>query len=575
MAAATARALGKLEVGAALREIAALVELLGGDAYRAKAYAIGARAIEASDEEPATLAREGRLTELPGIGKGIASQIEALLATGTAPVLEKLRAEAPRGAGELARVRGMTLKRMRALQDALGIDSVASLRAACEAGRVREVRGFGERTERALLRAAGDLARPAEPDARDRRVLLVDAVTVADVLAAYVRACPGVARAEIAGSVRRWKESVSRVVVVAATDDADASARAAARCPEAWSRAVRDGVVTLRFAAGLDAEVHLVPPARFATAWVRLTGSRAHVRELEAIARARHVALDAIHARDEGDLYARLGLALVPPELREGAGEIERARRRDAFDDLVALDDVRGMVHCHTTYSDGRDTVLAMAREAERMGMEYLTITDHSPTAHYAGGLDLDRLKKQWDEIDEAQSQVKVRLLRGTESDILADGALDWPDRVLERLDVVIASVHARHKMDEDAMTARIVRAMKHPVFKIWGHALGRLVERRPPIACRVPEILDAVAASRAAVEVNGDPYRLDLPPEWIHEARARGIPFVVSVDAHSTRGMHNLVFGVATARRGGLTRGEVLNTRGAREFARRVRPAA
>jgi DNA polymerase (family 10) len=298
------------------------------------------------------------------------------------------------------------------------------------------------------------------------------------------------------------------------------------------------------------------------------------VARLDAIARDRGVSLDDPPAAGEAEVYGRLGLTFVPPELREDAGEIALAGAGDTFADLVALGDIRGMVHCHTEHSDGRNTVLEMAQEADAMGMDYITITDHSPSAHYARGVALDRLQRQWDEIAAAQEQVRVKILRGTESDILADGALDYPDRILEQLDVIIASIHGRLKMDEDAMTARIVRAMKQPVFKIWGHALGRLVLRRPPIACRVEEILDAVAASPAAIEVNGDPYRLDLAPEWIRSARARRIPFVISVDAHSTRGMHNLVYGVQTARRGGLRRGEVLNALPAPAFAQRVKPS-
>jgi DNA polymerase (family 10) len=317
----------------------------------------------------------------------------------------------------------------------------------------------------------------------------------------------------------------------------------------------------------------VVPERDFAAALVRLTGSPEHVARLEVIARDKNVSLDA-PAADEREVYARLGLAYVAPELREDRGEIEAARDGTVPEDLVTLADIRGMTHCHTVYSDGKATIEEMARAAEAMGMEYLTITDHSPSAYYAGGVTLDRLARQWDEIARVQELVKVRLLRGTESDILEDGALDYPDTILEKLDVVIASIHSRMKMDEAAMTARLVRAMRQPVFKIWGHALGRLILRRDPFACRLDEVLDAVAESRAAIEVNGDPYRLDLAPEHIQAARARGIRFVISTDAHSTAALGNLRFGVHTARRGWLRRSEVLNTLGADEFVRAVRPA-
>ena len=259
--------------------------------------------------------------------------------------------------------------------------------------------------------------------------------------------------------------------------------------------------------------------------------------------------------------------------MREDEGEIEAAAAGTLPSHLVDLAEIRGMVHCHTTYSDGAHSIEEMARGADALGMEYLTITDHSPTASYAGGLTVDRLRRQWDEIARVQEQVRVRLLRGTESDILADGSLDYPDAVLAELDVVIASIHHRHRMDAAQMTRRIVTAMRHPRFKIWGHALGRYVLRRPPFACHMEEILDALAESRAAVEVNGDPHRLDMEPRWIREARKRGIAFVVSTDAHSVAALDNLRWGVDMARRGWLSRGDVLNTLGVDEFRAAVRP--
>jgi DNA polymerase (family 10) len=239
----------------------------------------------------------------------------------------------------------------------------------------------------------------------------------------------------------------------------------------------------------------------------------------------------------------------------------------------VTAEDLQGLIHCHTTYSDGRHTIEQMARAADARGMAYLTITDHSPTASYAGGLPVDRLKRQWEEIARVQESVKVRLLRGTESDILADGGLDYPDAVLEEMDLIIASIHGRYRMDAAAMTARLERAMRLPMFKIWGHALGRLILRRDPIACDVEAVLDAAASSRVAIEISGDPYRLDLPPAWIPAARRRGIPFVISTDAHSISDLDNQTYGVAMARRAGVRRGEVLNVLPLASFCAAVHP--
>jgi DNA polymerase (family 10) len=330
--------------------------------------------------------------------------------------------------------------------------------------------------------------------------------------------------------------------------------------------------------------LHTTPERAFVAAVHHHTGSPAHVARLQEIARQRGLVLDARGLRratggrhlpvgDEPALYGALGLPYVPPELREDAGEIEAALSGTLPADLVTTGDIRGLVHCHTTYSDGGDTIEAMATAADALGMEYLTITDHSPEAHYAGGVTVDRLKAQWDEIARVQERVRVRLLRGTECDILRDGALDYPDAILEALDVVIASVHARHRMDRAQMTQRLLRAMTHPAFKIWGHARGRLIPTRPPFDCDMDAVLDGLARSRGAVEVNGDPRRLDMEPRWLRAARERGIPFVVSTDAHSTAALGNLRYGVTTARRGWIRRGEVLNTLALDAFVNAVHP--
>jgi DNA polymerase (family X) len=331
--------------------------------------------------------------------------------------------------------------------------------------------------------------------------------------------------------------------------------------------------------------VRVIPPRHHPTELLFATGAPAHVERLQRVAHQRRLTLAAtglfrgrqarpLSLASEDDVYRRLGLPYIPPELREDEGEIEAAFGGTLPTDLITREDIRGLVHCHTVYSDGRHTVEQMAKAADALGMEYLTITDHSPTASYAGGLSVDRLKEQWDEIARVQESVAVRLLRGSEVDILADGALDYPDPILEQLDVVIASVHQRFRLDAARMTERLSRAMSHPCFKIWGHALGRLILSRLPIECRVEEVLDVIAESAAAVEINGDPRRLDMAPQWLRAARTRGIRFVISTDAHSLGDFRNLQYGVAMARRGWVRRGEVLNVLEAQDFARAVSPA-
>jgi DNA polymerase (family 10) len=570
----------KLEIARMLREIAALMQIKGDNPFKARAYENGADTIEElGDNDLEKLVDEKKLTTLRGIGDALATQIAELYLTGRSSVLDKLRADLPPGVIELAQVPGMSLKRIQALHSALGIGTVEELKRACLTGKVRAVKGFGAKTEGTILQGIHRY------ETRDERILLVDAVGLAEPLLDHLRSCEATEQAEVAGSIRRFRETVRDVNIVAATSDPEAVLSSLERLPRVSTIESRgEKSATVRLSGGVKGEVVCVPPRQFQAAMVYFTGSRAHVERLRAMAEERGLTLDEegltrggkrLAVKSEEELYNLIGLPFIPPELREDEGEIEAALAKSrGLDDLVELEDIKGMVHCHTVYSDGRATVLEMAQGAEAMGMKYLTITDHSPAAHYANGVGVDRLKRQWEEIERAQEQVKVRLLRGTESDILESGALDYPDEVLEQFDVIIASVHSRMKMDSDQMTKRLVSAMKQPVFKIWGHALGRLIQRRDPFACRVEEVLDAIAESRAAVEVNGDPYRLDMEPRWIKEARKRGIRFVISTDAHSVGGMHNLRFGVGTARRGGLRRGEVLNTLSAEAFCKAVRPA-
>lgn len=564
-----------------LREMAGLLALAGESPFRARAYERAATALEHLDVDLAALVEAGRLTELPGIGRGIAAMIVELQRTGRSKALDSLRERMPPGALSLGRIPGLGLDKIRALHAALGVETIAELETACEEGRVRGVKGMGEKTERRLLERIRALENPV-----DVRLRLDRALSLADSFAAHLRSGPGVIRAEIAGALRRRTETVDRLVFVAAArapEPVIGHALASSLVASVSGRAA--GSCSAVLADDIPLELRVVEPDRYAGALLDATGSADHLRDLARVARERGLELGIeglasktsgahVLAAGEEDLYRHLGLPYVPPELREGVGEIEAAEAGRLPDDLVIADDLQGLVHCHTVYSDGKHTIAEMARAADAMGMRYLTITDHSPTASYARGLDVDRLYAQWDEIARVQETVSVRLLRGTESDILADGGLDYPDAILEQLDVVIASIHARHRMDADRMTRRLVQAMQHPCFKIWGHALGRLVLSRPPIDCRVEEVLDAAAAARAAIEINGDPARLDLEPRWIRAARVRGLRFVVSTDAHSVDALANQRYGVAMARRGWVRRVEVLNTLDTEAFVRAVSPA-
>ena len=562
----TAPRADRLTIARALREMAGLLDASGQETFKARAYARGAEVLERLDADLGELVERRRLTTLPGIGPALAAMITDLYRTGRSQALEEQRQRVPAAAVELSRIPRLGLDKIAALHAALGIRTLDDLEAACVAGRVRTVKGMSEKSERRILEAIRKLREP-----QAQRVLLPEALATAEAMHNHLVKAPGTGTVEAAGDLRRWNESVDQLSVIVAAEHPADTMKHALRAPllaEVTSRGKE--VLEGRLASGLPLRVQIVSPSAYASTLLRATGSPAHVEHLERLARERGVELS---GESEADIYRGLGLPFIPPELREDQGEIEAALSGSLPADLVTAEDLKGLVHCHTVFSDGQHTVEEMARAADALGMEYMTITDHSPAAAYAGGLSVDRLKAQWEEIARVQERVSVRLLRGTESDILADGSLDYPDAILEQLDVIIASIHRRHRMNADQMTERLVHAMALPCFKIWGHALGRLILSRPPVECRVEEVLDAAAAGRAAVEINGDPKRLDLPPRWLKAARERGIRFVVSTDAHSVPELRNVRYGAAMARRGWIERGEVLNTRSAQEFVKLVAP--
>jgi DNA polymerase (family 10) len=569
----------KYAIAAALQEIGVLLELKGGEFYKARAYKLGARSIAELSEDIGKLIKENRLTFVKGIGYAIAKQIEDLYRTGGSSLLTELRSKFPPGVVELSQVRGLNLKKVEALHDALGISTIEDLKSAAAAGKLRDIKGFGPKTEAAILKAiTKSETRPAD------RIHIHHALRAGERIIEYLKTSRALIDVELAGELRRWKETVSQVVIVASAKKPQTLIDHLVRFPLALSEIERGkNRVTVQLTEAFKATLIAVKPADFATALLTATGSEAHVQKLAQLAAKKKIQIAAngnassrragAKFKDESDIYRRLGMQYVPPELREDEGEIEAALRQKLPEDLVTAEDIRGMVHCHTAYSDGKHSVEQMVATAEAMGMKYITITDHSPTAFYAGGVKIDRLQRQWEEIDEVQQKTKVKILKGTESDIVADGSLDYPDWILEQFDVIVASIHSRYKMDSEKMTRRIVTAMRQPVFKIWGHALGRLIQKRPPFECRVEEILDVIAESRAAVEINGDPYRLDMEPRWLREARKRKIKFVISVDAHSMGALNNVKFGVGIARRAWITRREVLNTLGVKAFQKAVRP--
>jgi DNA polymerase (family X) len=567
----------KFAIAAALQETAALLELKSGEYFKARAYKAGARAVAELAEDIGKLIKQNRLTFVKGIGQSLAKQIAELYETGESTFLNQLRGELPAGIVELWRVPGLSVKKVERLQQELRISSIEDLKAAAAAGKIRNLKGFGSKMEQQILAAITGLKK------KDQNIHIHHALRTGEQILDYLRGSPTFLEGDLGGALRRWRETVTEIVVVAAARNPGTLLDYFRRFPSIASVSERDsqkcGVV---LSEGFRVTLFATKRQDYPIVLLRTTGSESHLKKLEEVAANRKFTLSAngikrastvVRVKSESDIYTKLGMQYVPPELREDEGEVEAALRGTLPEDLVATDDIRGMVHCHTMYSDGKHSVEQMVHAAQAMGMKYVTITDHSPTAFYAGGVKIDQLQRQWEEIDRVQEQTKIKILKGTESDILANGSLDYPDWILEQFDIIVASIHSRYKMNESQMTDRLITAMRQPVFKIWGHALGRLIERRPPFECRMEEILDVIAESRAAVEVNGDPYRLDMEPRWVREARKRKIKFVISVDAHSVGALHNVKFGVGIARRGWVRRGEVLNTLGVKAFQKAVRP--
>jgi len=550
----------------ALDELGDLYELDGAVIHRVLAYRNAAKVVRDAPTSVATLTLEGRVTELPGIGDTLEQKIRDLIETGEIPAAVTLRERFPSGLLAITGLPGLGPKRARRLFDELGIDSPQALREAAAAHRLRALRGFGAKFEQAMLAAldAGAAERPAH------RVVLDRALAVGELLCDALRATEPAARVELAGSARRRCESVKDLDIVLDTPvlldrvGELEQIESASRTSESAARA--------RTHSGMVVELRAVAPGRFGNLLQHLTGSAAHNAALRerAVRAGLHVseygvledATQITHTcTQEGDLYELLSLPFIEPELRENRGELEAALAGD-LPALVALGDIRGDLHCHTTASDGRASIEEMALAARERGHEYLAITDHSATHGFGDDVSGDQLRRQIELVHEADARIDgIRLLAGSEVNILPDGALDYEDELLEQLDWVIASVHTSFGLDSDAMTERVIAAARHPSVDALGHLTGRLIERRAPYAIDTDAVFAAAAAAGTLIEINASPDRRDLSEVHARAAAAAGVGIVINSDAHSPTGFDVLRYGVWTARRAWLGPGDILNT--------------
>ncbi len=557
------------EVAQRFREVADLLEIEGANPFRIRAYRNAARTIEEWPAPVEVLAREGpeALDAIPGVGADLAGKIVELARTGRLAALGRLEREVPPGVAVLMRVPGIGPRRARLLHERLGVRSLAQLERAATTGRVRGLPGFGPRTEAQVLEAL------RAHRTTEHRVLRPVAAQHGERLLEALQALPAVRACELAGSFRRGRDTVGDLDFVASTDDGAAVIDAFCRLPEVSAVLARGTTrATIRLRAGLQADLRTLAPASYGAALHYFTGSKAHNIALRRLAQRRGLKLNEyglfqgtrrLAGRTEAEVYRALGLPFIPPELREDQGELEAARGR-TLPHLVTLEDIRGDLQAHTTDSDGRDTLDAMARAAEARGYDYLAVTDHTTAVRVAGGLDRAGFRAQARRIERLNARLtKLTVLAGAEIDIAADGTLDLDDDTLARLDVVLVTFHSKFTLPARDQTRRLVRAVSHPRTMILGHPTGRLIGRRAPAAYDFATVCRACADHGVALEIDAQPERMDLEDARAREALAAGVRLVISSDAHSAAELDFMRWGVTQARRAWAEPAQVLNTLG------------
>jgi len=569
----------KKDISEVLDRIGTMLEIKGENPFKIRAYFSGARTLQTMEEDLGEVIESGKLGEVPGIGKALTEKIETLFTTGELAFYDKLVASVPAGLMDLLDIPGLGGKKIKVLHDKLAIDSIDSLRLACEAGKVAELKGFGKKTEEKILSGIENR------EAYAARHLWWDARSVVEKILPGLEALPEVERVEAAGSFRRGMETVGDLdFLVASSNPAPIMDWFTSMDSIAEVTAHGDTKSSVRLEGGMQADLRVVPTAQFYFALHHFTGSKDHNVRMRQKALSMGLSLSEwglrpeeqkdssrkagpVEAHSEADIFEALGLQYVPPSLREGMGEVEAADRNE-LPELLEFADLKGCFHNHTTASDGRNTLEEMAEEADRRGWEYLGISDHSKASFQANGLDEERLSKQVQAINNINESgnFRVHLFSGSEVDILSGGKLDFEDSVLDALDYVVASVHNGLTQDEETMTARIIKAIEHPKVTMIGHVSGRLLLRREASKINFTKILDAAISNGKILELNANPMRLDM--DWRHWRRAaeKGLLCCINPDAHA---LHHFDFqhaGVLAARKGWLTAKDVFNTRTLRE---------
>ena len=554
-----------------LEEIGVLLELKGESPFKSLAYTNAARRLETLDEDLEELVRRGDLKSVKGIGDALNRKITELVTTGRLEYYETLRASVQPGHLEMLRIPGLGPRKIRALHEQLDISTLGELEYACLENRLVELPGFGARTQQKILTGIEYLKRY-----RERR-LCSEALEAAEPLLAKLRGRAGVVAASLAGSLRRGNETVKDIDLVAASDDPEALSQWFTSLPDAESVIARGSrKVSVFLKAGINADLRIATPREYPFALHHFTGSKEHNVAMRGRAKQLGIKMNEyglfrdealLPCRSEEDVFAALGLAWVPPELRENTGEIEAAET-GVMPALVQMKDIRGIFHIHTTASDGSSTLEAVVEAAKKMGLEYIGITDHSESAFYAGGLTPEDVRAQHRAIDALnRKDPAFRIFKGIEADILPDGRLDYDDATLASFDFVIAAVHSHFGMNEDEMTERIIRALANRRTTILAHPTGRLLLAREPYALDLERVIDAAAEHGKVIELNANPHRLDL--DWRHckYAKRQGVRIAVNPDAHHTDGLADMKYGLNIARKGWLEARDIVNSMGLEEM--------
>ena len=534
------------EIAWHLQTISVLLELKQENFFKIKAYCNAAREVKRLNRPVGAMLEDGSFAHVAGIGPGIISVVQELTATGESSLLRELREQVSPALVELGSIPGIGAKTASALVQHLGVQNISELEAAAEVGKVRQIPGFGETKEQAILSGIGLL--------RSRGTLSPIGISrpLAEALARLIRQSDWVFDAQIAGSVRRWQELNADVDLVASVEDTNRLAKLLEQIKGLKIIDMSEQRITLSSSMGISVRIWLVPRGEFARAWLTYTGSKEHVEALSARGQ--------LKGATEEEIYTNLGLHYMPPELRQPATQLDLYSLAGRPPLLVEAEDIRGDLHLHTLWSDGVLDIPTLAGLAAQQGYDYIAITDHSPSLAIARGLSFELLQQQLSEIRSQQHTFPLTVLAGTEVDIKSDGSLDLPDGVLQRLDWVVASVHSQFGLGREAMTNRVVTAMANPNVNALGHATGRLLQRRPGYELDWERVFTAAREFNVAVEVNSSPDRLDINDELIREAVKRGVKIVISTDAHSGNELNNMRFGLATARRGGAAKADIIN---------------